>query len=416
MVVRGGPGRRKGIRNLELILSSACNLACSYCYQNDKKRGRLAWDAARAALDFALDDSPDELGIHFLGGEPLLEFETIRRAVEHAEDRCRPGKRLTFHVGTNGLLLGEDRAAFFAHHRFELHLSFDGVPEAQRLRGERTFARLDALLDRLCVEHPEQFRDRLTISLTFLPSTLEHLPASLCYFLAKGVRSIGLSPQATDTSWWNPARIGELEAVFRELFDISVEHFHRTGDVPLRIFRRGSGPNELPPTERSMCGVGEGENLTVDADGEVYGCVTFARSYQRLPAMLERRLEPMRLGPVASPALDSKLATYPKQARRAEIFDHQELKRSSYGSCRECRWLATCSICPVSIGQQRGNEDPHRVPDFLCAYNLVVHPLRERFPAVQRFGPPADDASLPDFLRRIRLVAGSLRATREESA
>jgi hypothetical protein len=35
----------------------------------------------------------------------------------------------------------------------------------------------------------------------------------------------------------------------------------------------------------------------------------------------------------------------------------------------------------VSIGNIPGNEDPDRVPDFLCAWNLIVNEFRKRFPA-----------------------------------
>ena len=43
--------------------------------------------------------------------------------------------------------------------------------------------------------------------------------------------------------------------------------------------------------------------------------------------------------------------------------------------------MTTCGVCPVSIGHQPGNTDPDRIPDFLCAYNLVSLKHREQFPA-----------------------------------
>ena len=69
------------------------------------------------------------------------------------------------------------------------------------------------------------------------------------------------------------------------------------------------------------------------------------------------------------------------------------------GGVGECRYLGTCGVCPVSIGHQPGNTDPHRIPDFQCAYNLVSLKYRERFP----FQPTAleritGDATLPEDL------------------
>jgi hypothetical protein len=44
-----------------------------------------------------------------------------------------------------------------------------------------------------------------------------------------------------------------------------------------------------------------------------------------------------------------------------------------------CKYLAHCAICPVSIGHVPDNEDINRVPDYLCAYNQVTLAHRERF-------------------------------------
>jgi len=36
----------------------------------------------------------------------------------------------------------------------------------------------------------------------------------------------------------------------------------------------------------------------------------------------------------------------------------------------------------VAIGHIPGNTDPHRVPDFLCAFNLAANEHRESFPSM----------------------------------
>ena len=39
-----------------------------------------------------------------------------------------------------------------------------------------------------------------------------------------------------------------------------------------------------------------------------------------------------------------------------------------------------CSPCPLSIGHIPGNSDPRRIPDFVCAFHMLVGEYRERFP------------------------------------
>jgi hypothetical protein len=62
-----------------------------------------------------------------------------------------------------------------------------------------------------------------------------------------------------------------------------------------------------------------------------------------------------------------------------KIVNGKENKYSSYGTCAECRFLSSCSVCPTSIARIPGNRDPDRVPDFPCAFNLVALEARERF-------------------------------------
>jgi len=140
----------------------------------------------------------------FLGGEPLLEFPLIRRAVEHVRATRAPGKTVSFSIVTNGTLLGRGEAEFLAAHDFETHLSFDGVPAAQALRGPRTFPVLDALVDRLARDHPRFARERLNVALTLTPATVRHLSASIAYFLRKGVARISVSPTVTHDPDWRP--------------------------------------------------------------------------------------------------------------------------------------------------------------------------------------------------------------------
>ena len=132
-----------------------------------------------------------------------------------------------------------------------------------------------------------------------------------------------------------------------------------------------------------MCDVASGHKAAIDVDGEVLGCVTFAQSYQVFPTMfLRNRLEALRMGHVHDSGFNRRWAKYPAAARATGLFTDKQKKYSSYGRCGECRFLHTCGICPVSIGYQPDNTDPHRVLDFLCAYNLVALKYRELFPIV----------------------------------
>jgi hypothetical protein len=106
----------------------------------------------------------------------------------------------------------------------------------------------------------------------------------------------------------------------------------------------------------------------------------FAESYQTIPnGMLRQCLEPMRLGDIRAPTFGKRLEAYPAAAAAAKIFTDKEEKHSSYRTCRGCRFVNQCSVCPVSIGHIPGNTDPNRIPDLQCAFNLAVLTAREKF-------------------------------------
>ncbi|HET7292497.1 MAG TPA: radical SAM protein [Vicinamibacteria bacterium] len=367
---------------LEVILTAGCNLRCAYCYQNDKKPRSMSWDTLRGALDLLLRSRSNPVEVLFLGGEPLLEFPLIRQGVAYLDEARPKGKRVRYSIVTNGLLLREEQVRFLARHRFSTQLSFDGVPAAQDLRGHGTFETLDRLLDRLRAEHPAFFARRLSVGMTLTAATITHLADSVAYFLKKGVPEVSLSPVMTHDPGWKNEMIAVLDTQFARLFDACLRHYRRTGQVPLELFRKEGGDDPHAPRGDALCGAPSGRNLAVDVDGRIHGCAVFAESYQRFTTpFLQERAESIRIGDYRDPAFPRRLEMYPQAARAAGIFHDKREKYSSYGRCAECRFLDRCGICPASIGHIPGNSDPRRVPDFPCAYNLVSHEYRERFPA-----------------------------------
>jgi radical SAM protein with 4Fe4S-binding SPASM domain len=281
---------------------------------------------------------------------------------------------------TNGTLLAEDVIEFLASHQFEMYLSFDGVPGAQHQRGEGTFEFLDSLLDRLSSVAPRWFREKVSLNMALTSQNMKHMADSVDYFLSKRVSGIVVSPVITHDAGWKVDNIISLERQMERVFESSKRHYSRTGKVPLSLFKKTVPDDPSPVEDGSLCRATRGSSLTVDVDGQVYSCTTFAGSYQRLPEYLDRQLSALRLGHISDEGLPERLADYPEAARRAPIFFDKQRKYSAYGRCSECPHSVGCFVCPVSIGHIPGNTDPHRIPGFQCAFNRVVLKYREKFP------------------------------------
>ncbi len=367
---------------LTVILTAQCNLRCRYCFQDAKRARSLSWDNLRAALDLVVGSRQPVVHVLFTGGEPLLEFAKLRRAVAYLRQHCGEHRRFIFGLNTNGVLLTEEIVEFLARHRFHLQLSFDGVARAQDFRGRGTFAVLDRLLARLRGTRPDFYRTYVAVGVTTTPTTLGHLAASTRYLLGEELRNVAINPSITADPTWSPERIEDLDAQFALMYADCVRHFETTGEIPLQVFKRRAGNAPLPTRDRAMCGMASAGALAVDVDGQGIGCSTFAGSVRGVAApMLTERKDTLRMGRVDDPDFGERYARFPEIIRRTEFFHHKARKYSTYGRCTDCECLSECSVCPGSILQIPGNADPHRVADFCCAYQQVSARYRARFPA-----------------------------------
>lgn len=366
---------------LVLILTSSCNLSCSYCYQNAKRTRGMSLRTLTAALDLVLSNGRPHVKVIFSGGEPLLEFPLVQKAVAYVESACPPDKEISYVLVTNGILMTESRLDFLEDHSFEIQLSCDGVKAAQDLRGEGTFAKLDRLLHRLRTRRRRFYAKNVKVSLTVTPENLKFLADSVDYFLDRNVHQIAMAYSIGDCSEWNHWQILSMEEQFERVRTSTFRHFVRTGRIPTLFLQ--SGPPEAGArvyNSTPVCRAPNGDLLAVDVDGRVFGCVSFVDSYQRFASKLMKMAsESVCAGSIHASAFNRRRAMLPKKARKARVFFDRRERYSSYGRCRDCRYISHCLVCPASIGNIPGNEDPRRVPDFCCAFNRQSITSSERF-------------------------------------
>lgn len=368
------------------MVTSACNQSCAYCMQDRHPGRRMGERTAEAAVDLLLRSRRRVLSLGFYGGEPLLAFNLVRWTVEEAERRRPRGSRLELSLWTNALLLDRQKSAFLAAHGVKTQVSFDGSREAQELRSPGTYDTVAAVLDRLRREERRFYEYDLSVAVTVGSASVGTLAASVAELLERDVRKITLGAQLGACSPWDRTAERELEDQLERVYQRSLSFYRRTGRVPLTRFRRTVGQFVTSP-RGAMCQVGRCESVTVDVDGEVCGCPLLARSYQTLSAPgLRRWVAPLRIGRVDAPDLARRLRRFAAGVRESPLFAQRERKWSGASRCIDCSHRASCSVCPVAIAH--AGEDPHRVPEFLCAFNRLTSKYRDRFPPQWELPPP----------------------------
>lgn len=156
---------------LTLQITQQCNLRCDYCIYSGNYITRthsikkMDFNMAKKGIDFLIKHSSDNLMITlgFYGGEPLLEFDLIRKCIDYAEEKAE-GKEILFTVTTNGTLLDEVKAAYFEKHKLSVLISLDGpkeVHDKSRRFAKNAASTFDIIIknvDRIKEKFPDLFK------------------------------------------------------------------------------------------------------------------------------------------------------------------------------------------------------------------------------------------------------------------
>ncbi len=149
--------------------SSLCNMRCKYCFYADvtdhrevKSYGIMSHALLETMVKRALDEAEGLCSFSFQGGEPTLAgLDYFRLLIDLQKKYNTKHLQIRNAIQTNGYIIDEEWAKFFAENHFLVGLSVDGYRElhdSMRIdgAGEGTYARImktAALFDRYHVEY-----------------------------------------------------------------------------------------------------------------------------------------------------------------------------------------------------------------------------------------------------------------------
>ena len=128
--------RASVVKALCLHVAHTCNLDCEYCFASQGKyhgeRALMTFDVAKRAIDFLIDNSGGRhnLEVDFFGGEPLMNWNVVKKTVEYARSREKEcGKHFRFTLTTNGMLVDDEVIEFSNREMDNVVMSLDGRRE-----------------------------------------------------------------------------------------------------------------------------------------------------------------------------------------------------------------------------------------------------------------------------------------------
>ena len=315
------------IDNIFLYLTEKCNYDCRYCYvrNNVGKPTNMAKEVADRFIQllpvFVEKSRSKKVYIVFYGGEPLLNFDVLKRVINGVGDleHCGMlgGKSAEFRLVTNGSLVTEDMAQYLAQHKVGTAVSIDGPKEIHdEMRvfrsGRGTF------LDTIHGYDILKKYGMSEISLAIWTHNYEHLRDVTQYLVeeldARAIRFNIPEGFIKNMASFNNDFFEVLARNLVEAFDFLVETGISSTNIGIEAFV-ASKPKFYP------CN-GCGKRLAISPDGYVSPCESFLSGRRHL------------LGNI----LDLQFSIYDN------IAFNKWLRRSGYlmEECRQCEALGIC--------------------------------------------------------------------------
>lgn len=346
---------------LVLVVTEACNLRCNYCVYSDHypfikgySGKKMAWDVAKKAIDYYFDLHAERQRagfkkrpmVGFYGGEPLLEFNLIKRIVDYCTTKdLKP----TYYITTNGTLINQDIIDFLLNEDVVLTVSLDGDKyQHDRNRvfksGQGTFDQIMKNLTKLQMEKRRRNINQLLSfnccydSLTDICKVVDffagHRELFKPFYLM--INEIG----KIDTTYYD--HLNEMQASGRwgSQGETFVSSFSKLMELIRDDLIKGKEPADVltafftglffyknrvkgnPVFNQCM----PGSKLTVDPDGYFYVCERINQQYS--------------IGDV-----DSKI-NYGKANSLIESFNNIRLEH-----CSNCNFSRLCDVCYVHFAK-----------------------------------------------------------------
>lgn len=327
------------------VMTNACNMCCVYCQAQDsaqEKKGKMQEMTAKAAVDIVLQSPNEYLTFEFQGGEPLLNFETIKYIVEYSEQN-KNHKQIQYSLVTNTLLLNEEMIQFFKKYDVSISTSLDGCKEVHnsnrpKIDGDGTYDYVSRNIKWLQSNDIQVGAIETTtkISLKNAEKIIEtYHNLGLNHLFIRPLTPLGYAKEHWAEIGYEPE---EFLKFYKQCILILLEHNRngiRMSEGHARIFLKKilTGYSENYMELRSPCGAGIGQ-MAYYYDGNIYTC-----DEGRMVAEMGDQM--FCLGNVNYSTYDDLM-----ENRVCKVTCQASVLESLPGCC-DCVYHPYCGVCPV---------------------------------------------------------------------
>lgn len=273
------------VKAMCLNIAHDCNLRCEYCFAStgDFGQGRklMDFETGKNAIDFLLEKSGNRknLELDFFGGEPLMNFNTVKQIVEYARSKEKEyGKNFRFTITTNGMLLTDDKIDFINKEMSNVVLSIDGRKEVndrirKRVDGSGCYDRIVEGYKKLVSKRGDK---EYYVRGTFTKYNLDFSEDVFSLYDA-GFDQISVEPVVCDAKESYALTEKELPAVFSEYERLTSRILENEAKgKKFNFFHFMIDLDQGPCAIKRLRGCGCGnEYVAVTPDGDIFPCHQF---------------------------------------------------------------------------------------------------------------------------------------------
>lgn len=279
--------RKTVVKALCLHIAHDCNLACKYCFAEEGeyhgRRALMSFEVGKKALDFLVANSGSRrnLEVDFFGGEPLLNWDVVKRLVEYGRTLEEPNnKRFRFTFTTNGVLLNDEIMEFCNREMSNVVMSLDGrreINDAMRpfRKGTGSYDIIVPKFQKFAAQRDALGKDYYVRG-TFTRNNLD-FAEDILHFADLGFRHMSMEPVVAEESAAYGIREEDLPQVMEEYDRLAKEFITRKKEGRgFNFFHFMLDLTAGPCVAKRMSGCGSGtEYLAVTPWGDLYPCHQF---------------------------------------------------------------------------------------------------------------------------------------------
>jgi len=241
----------------------------------------MSYEVGKKAIDFLIKNSGNRkvVEVDFFGGEPLMNFEVVKKIVEYGRDEAeKHGKTIKYTITTNGVLLDDEKSSYINENFSNVVLSLDGRKEIndgmrKKIDGSGSY---DVIAPKIKNFVFKRGNKEHYVRGTFTAKNLDFTDDVL-HLADMGIREISVEPvvEKEDTDY--TLKQEHLERILKEYDRLTEEYIKRIDEGrPFSFYHFKISLDNGPCIKKRLQGCGAGfEYAAITPDGEIYPCHQF---------------------------------------------------------------------------------------------------------------------------------------------